>query len=116
MTKQRPADTVTESTCPACGKPSWYLRTVDRYIHCDGSENDGCWLAILRGDTPSGFSRTLAESTTVSDTNEWRSLVPGRNGSRRDQSAPASINPETGTMSLRNGLPSTNQDLSPDPS
>lgn len=29
--------------CPGCGKPSIYVRTLDRFIHVDGAEHQDCW-------------------------------------------------------------------------
>lgn len=37
--------------CPNCGTRSVYVRSLDRYVHEDGSENRTCWLAISRGET-----------------------------------------------------------------
>jgi len=36
--------------CPTCGAPAFYLSGADRHFHEDGSDNDKCWLAILRGE------------------------------------------------------------------
>lgn len=38
--------------CPACSAPSYYIAAADRYAHRDGSANEPCWLALLRGDAP----------------------------------------------------------------
>jgi hypothetical protein len=37
--------------CPACKAPSVYVRSLDRYVHEDGSDNRACWLSISRGKT-----------------------------------------------------------------
>lgn len=37
--------------CPACHARSVYVRSLDRYVHEDGSDNRPCWLAISRGET-----------------------------------------------------------------
>lgn len=42
--------------CPVCGSRSIYSRRLDRFLHADGSDNDACWLAILRG-APSDCDR-----------------------------------------------------------
>lgn len=36
--------------CPVCGKSSVLVRSLDRYMHMDGSSNERCWLAICRED------------------------------------------------------------------
>jgi hypothetical protein len=40
-----------KESCPACGKPSRLVRADDRYYHCDGTVNQACWIAIVRGET-----------------------------------------------------------------
>ncbi len=35
--------------CPSCSRPAELVRPLDRYFHLDGSENDPCWVRILRG-------------------------------------------------------------------
>ena len=35
--------------CPACGRPSIYIRPLDRFLHSDGWCNDTCWSACSRG-------------------------------------------------------------------
>ena len=40
--------------CPACKADSVYVRSLDRYVHEDGSNNRPCWLACSRGETSSG--------------------------------------------------------------
>jgi hypothetical protein len=39
--------------CPACERPSFYHRELDRYFHVDGTTNRQCWCAISRGETVS---------------------------------------------------------------
>lgn len=36
--------------CPACRAPSVRVRSLDRYVHENGSDNRPCWLAISRGE------------------------------------------------------------------
>ncbi|MDX3708789.1 hypothetical protein PV733_07345 [Streptomyces europaeiscabiei] len=36
--------------CPVCKNDSVYVRSLDRYVHYDGSDNFPCWLAIGRGE------------------------------------------------------------------
>jgi hypothetical protein len=35
--------------CPVCSKDSIYLNGEDRFFHRDGSDNQECWRAMLRG-------------------------------------------------------------------
>lgn len=37
--------------CPACKAVSIYVRSLDRYVHEDGTDNRTCWLTISRGET-----------------------------------------------------------------
>lgn len=41
-----------EEICPACGKPSVRAWPWDRWAHKDGSANQGCWIALVRGERP----------------------------------------------------------------
>lgn len=36
--------------CPVCGRDSVLIPSLDRYMHRDGSGNQPCWLALLRGN------------------------------------------------------------------
>lgn len=36
--------------CPACKAESVYVRSLDRHVHYDGSDNRACWLACSRGE------------------------------------------------------------------
>jgi hypothetical protein len=48
-TRVLPRDTSLVS-CPVCAAPSRYDVGWDRYFHAYGSDNQQCWLALLRGD------------------------------------------------------------------
>lgn len=34
--------------CPVCGRPSVLVRSLDSYVHSDGSASDDCWPALAR--------------------------------------------------------------------
>jgi len=36
--------------CGKCGKEVYYVRAADFPFHQDGSDNDKCWVAIIRGE------------------------------------------------------------------
>jgi hypothetical protein len=36
--------------CPVCKTEVVYSRSLDRYVHYDGSDNRKCWLAVSRGE------------------------------------------------------------------
>lgn len=36
--------------CSFCGKESLLILSEDRFFHLDGSENETCWVGILRGN------------------------------------------------------------------
>lgn len=48
-TVDTPNGKVSVGMCPACGKSSTYDPKQDRFYHMDGSNNDPCWLKLLRG-------------------------------------------------------------------
>lgn len=35
--------------CPACGQSAYYAKTLDRYVHVDGSANRLCWVYVTAG-------------------------------------------------------------------
>lgn len=35
--------------CPVCDRGAFLVHSAERYFHTDGTDNDKCWLAILRG-------------------------------------------------------------------
>lgn len=37
--------------CGCCGAASYFVRCLDRWIHCDGSANAECWASLSRGET-----------------------------------------------------------------
>ncbi len=43
--------------CTACGRPAVLVPALGRQFHLNGSENDGCWLAILQGQVTGSISR-----------------------------------------------------------
>lgn len=44
---RRPADVF--GPCPVCGQAAVLVRSLDRWMHVNGSDNHACWLALLRG-------------------------------------------------------------------
>ena len=42
--------------CIACGRPAVLVPALGRQFHLNGSENDGCWLVILRGQETGSIS------------------------------------------------------------
>jgi len=38
------------SQCPVCKREAIFSLAWDRYFHCDGTENQICWVAMTRGD------------------------------------------------------------------
>lgn len=41
-----------DGACPVCALPSAYSRTLDRFVHRDGSDNQWCWWAFATEETP----------------------------------------------------------------
>lgn len=39
-----------DGICPICEKESYPVSRLDRFFHVDGSENQSCWRALLKGD------------------------------------------------------------------
>lgn len=54
--------------CPDCGKASAYVWHQDRFFHIDGTANRHCWLAILRGDTP---TTSITRTVPAGDCEDW---------------------------------------------
>jgi hypothetical protein len=49
----RRSGTITDQSkfpCSACGAESVHVRSLDRQVHTDGSDNRRCWLAITCED------------------------------------------------------------------
>ncbi|KSU77149.1 hypothetical protein AS032_14650 [Rhodococcus qingshengii] len=36
-----------EGQCFVCGRPSVLVRSIDRFVHLDGSDNQPCWRTTL---------------------------------------------------------------------
>lgn len=47
--------------CPICGQAATLVADLDRYVHLNGSSNQPCWLAILRGGVPDPCPRCRGE-------------------------------------------------------
>jgi hypothetical protein len=50
--------TITDKTmfpCSVCGTEAVYVRSLDRQVHTDGSDNWDCWMAITSGAVKVGY-------------------------------------------------------------
>jgi hypothetical protein len=45
--------------CPGCGEEAIYHKPLDRTFHADGTDNDHCWVMILRGEARHGDQEWL---------------------------------------------------------
>jgi hypothetical protein len=59
--------------CPVCGIESIYARSLDRFVHDDGSANRRCWAAIMAGE--------VDVDAMLAGTKPWR--APRRSASKK---------------------------------
>lgn len=57
--------------CPVCDVSAIYACELDRYVHEDGSANEACWRAMVKGEAPSASPEVPRRETLVSQAEAW---------------------------------------------